>query len=91
MTSEVGEKAENDRDSSPELKALLGRAYERVPMPERSLLPSIQERLYVHTRGRYFKRKSDGLSGRTTLLLGLAMLLLILALIGFVGLEPLLK
>lgn len=82
------ENLDEDR-ASDAIGDLLRRSLEAPPARPQSLLPKIQERIYQRTRGRYFRPKRK-FGDSTTLVLGLALLLLVLAATGYLVLRPLL-
>ena len=82
------ENLDEDR-ASDAIGDLLRRSLEAPPVRPPSLLPKIQERIYQRTRGRHF-RPQRKFGDSTTLVLGIALLLLVLAATGFLVLRPLL-
>lgn len=79
---------EGDRPSDP-MAALLKQALAEPPAPKRSLLPGIQQRIRVHTRGRYYKDRWSLDSNPVSLLLMVALLILTLGAALFMVLQPL--
>lgn len=67
------------------LKSALGEA----PRPPRSLLPKIQDRIHLRTRGRYFKTRYSRSLDPIPLLLVAALLVLLLAAAVYLVLQPL--
>lgn len=81
MTSDdTQEHREEEEENSP-LKRLLGEALAAPPRRAGTLLPKIQERIYVRTRGRYFRPRRAHLRdpATLTLLVALALALMLLA------------
>jgi hypothetical protein len=81
---------ESERNSDP-LGGLLGRALSDVPVPQGSLLPGIQHRIRVRTKGRYFRDRWNVVRNPVTLLLMTALLVLVLAAAIFLVMEALLS
>jgi hypothetical protein len=81
-----------DRDSSPgedQALSLLKNALQDAPLPDRSLLPKIQDRIRIRTRGRYFRsRYSRSLDPIPLLLIVCLLVLLVLTAI-FLVFQPL--
>lgn len=84
------EMVEGERASDP-LGGLLGRALSQVPSPRGSLLPGIQHRIRMRTKGRYYRARWNSVRNPTTLLLMMALLVLISAAAIFLVLEALLS
>jgi hypothetical protein len=82
----------DDRDSSPgddRSLSLLKSALRDAPHPERSLLPKIQDRIRLRTRGRYFRsRYSRSLDPISLLLIACLLVLLVLTAV-FLVFQPL--
>jgi|GEM_PF-2318881 len=79
---------DGDRDSNP-MAALLQQALAEPPAPKRSLLPNIQQRIRVHTRGRFYRDRWSVARDPISLLLMVALLILILGAALFMVLQPL--
>lgn len=80
---------EDDRPSDASLALMLKKAFDEES-PKPSLLPGIQERIRIHTRGRYFRRKDNPLRNPTLLLLATGCFLLVLAAVLYASLGSLL-
>lgn len=72
------------------ITGLLQSALAEPPAPEKSLLPGIQHRIYVQTRGRYFHSRRTRMRDPYLLLLMTALLILAIGAAAFVALHPLL-
>lgn len=86
--SEVEEEPASERRSDP-LGGLLKSALRDPPDPGGSLLPKIQERIRVRTRGRFYRDRWSALPDPVSLILMTALLILILAVAVFLVLQPL--
>lgn len=71
------ESSRGDRSSDP-LGGLLARALADAPAPPKSLLPGIQHRIRVRTKGLYYRDRWGGTRGPISLLLMVALLILIM-------------
>ena len=80
----------SDRASDP-LSGLLRSALAEAPVPERSLLPGIQQRIRVRTKGRYFRDRWSTARDPVSYLLMAALLILILAAALFLVMQPLME
>lgn len=79
-----------DRPSDP-IAAVLKSALADAPHPPRSLLPKIQQRIRVTTRGRYYRDRWSTARDPVPILLMIALLILILAAAVFLVLQPLVE
>ncbi len=68
----------DERPSDPEFGRWLNAALGEPPRPTRSLLPSVEQRIFVQSKGRHFRR-SRALTNPSLLVLGLGCVLLVLA------------
>src|SRR5690606_33869326 len=78
----------SDRPSDPIAQMLRG-ALDKAPTPEHSLLPKIQKRIRIITRGRYYRDRWSATRDPVSLLLMIALLILILAAALFLVMQPL--
>lgn len=83
-----GEGAFEDRNSDP-LGGLLKSALAEPPARKKSLLPKIQERIRIRTRGRYYRDRWSTARDPVSLILMVALLILILAAAVFLVMQPL--
>jgi hypothetical protein len=79
-----------DRASDPIATALRG-ALAYAPSPQKSLLPKIQQRIRITTRGRYYRDRWSTARDPVPFLLMIALLILILAAAVFLVLQPLVE
>lgn len=75
--------------SDPDLTRLRD-ALASPPGPEKSLLPQIQRRIFVNTKGRYFRQRDRANRDPLPLILGSALLVLALLAATYYALSPLL-
>jgi len=75
-------------DDEPAL-SLLKSALRDAPVPERSLLPKIQDRIRIRTRGRYFRDRYSRSLDPVPLLLIVCLLVLLLLTAVFLVYQPL--
>jgi hypothetical protein len=80
----------SDRASDPIAQMLRG-ALKESPSPKRSLLPQIQQRIRITTRGRYFRDRWSTARDPVPLLLMAALLILILCAAVFLVMQPLVE
>lgn len=80
----------SDRPSDPIAEMLRG-ALHQVPTPKRSLLPQIQQRIRITTKGRYFRDRWSTARDPVPLLLMAALLILILCAAVFLVMQPLVE
>ena len=78
----------DERPSDPQLSRLLNAALGEPPKPTRSLLPGVEHRIFVQSRGRYFRHRR-ALTNPSLLLLGLGCVLLVLAAVAYLTLGKL--
>jgi len=71
--------------------ALLKSALRDAPLPERSLLPKVQDRIRLRTRGRYFRTRYSRSLDPVPLLLIVCLLVLLLLTAVFLVFQPLSK
>ena len=69
--------------------SLLKSALRDAPIPERSLLPKIQDRIRIRTRGRYFRSRYSRSLDPIPLLLIICLLVLLLLTAIFLVFQPL--
>lgn len=69
--------------------SLLKSALRDAPLPERSLLPKIQDRIRIRTRGRYFRSRYSRSLDPVPLLLIVCLLVLLLLTAIFLVFQPL--
>lgn len=69
--------------------SLLKSALRDAPLPERSLLPKIQDRIRIRTRGRYFRSRYSRSLDPIPLLLIVCLLVLLLLTAVFLVYQPL--
>lgn len=75
-------------DDDPALSLLKSALY-KAPLPERSLLPKIQDRIRIRTRGRYFRTRYSRSLDPVPLLLIVCLLILLLLTAVFLVFQPL--
>ena len=83
-----------DRESSPGREdepavSLLRSALQEAPLPDRSLLPKIQDRIRLRTRGRYFRSRYSRSLDPIPLLLIVCLLVLLVLTAVFLVFQPL--
>jgi hypothetical protein len=81
----------SERLASDPITGLLQKALDDAPLPKRSLLPKIQQRIHITTRGRYYRDRFSQLQSPVSLLLMAALLIAILAAAVFLVLQPLME
>lgn len=86
--SERDDEPVSERASDP-LGGLLKNALREPPKPARSLLPKIQERIRLRTRGRYFRDRWSVARDPVSMILMVALLIAILAAAVFLVMQPL--
>lgn len=88
MSEYNSEEQEQDRDSGA-ISALLQQALAEAPAPKKSLLPGIQERIRVRTKGRYYRDRFSKAKDPVPLLLMAVLLVLIICAATFLVIQPL--
>lgn len=88
MSEYESEEHEEDRDSGA-ISALLQQALADPPAPKKSLLPGIQERIRVRTKGRYYRDRFSKAKDPVPLLLMAVLLVLIICATTFLVIQPL--
>ncbi len=79
---------EGDRPSDP-ITVLLRDALKETPRPKRSLLPGVQQRIRIQTKGRYYRDRFSRSENPVSFLLMAILLVLILATALFLVVMPL--
>lgn len=78
----------DERPSDPEFGRWLSAALGEAPRPNRSLVDAVEHRIFVHSRGRHFRR-TRRLTHPSLLLLAIGCVVSILAAAAYVTLGPL--
>ena len=88
MTDSTPDDRDSSHDDDPSL-SLLRNALRDAPHPERSLLPKIQDRIRLRTRGRYFRTRYSRSLDPISLMLIVCLLVLLVLTAVFLVFQPL--